>query len=202
MKLLRCFFALTLVCALTGMAKADPIDFHMVVVDPPAPPPGGFYTTPITSVATPTVVSFTACVAGQIPNVVDPYEGCDSFENSTTSAITSLLLEFPDSSALHSQSSSCSLDPGLDYAVNYFQSFSCTLVGGNYILDFTNGSIPVGDLFTIAEDGVSPGRFPDGTLTATEAPEPSSILLLSTGALMLGAFFYSRRRNRQASIGL
>jgi hypothetical protein len=183
------------------MAKADPIDFHMVVVDPPAPPPGSFSTTPITSLATPTVVKFTACVAGQIPNVVDPYEGCDSFENSTSSAITSLLLEFPDTSALHGQSSSCALDPGLGGAVNFFQSWSCTLVGGNYILDFTDGSIPVGDLFTIAEDGVAPGRFPDGTLTGTEAPEPSSIWLLSTGALMLGAFFYSKRKGLN-SMGL
>ena len=197
MKLNRCLFALTLVCALSGMAKADPIDFHMVVVDPPA----GFFTTPILTLSTPYVVGFSACVPGEIPGTKDPYEGCASFENSTSAALTNLELVFPDESPLDSQSASCALDPG---NVNYFKTTSCSLVGGEYILDFSDGSIPVGDLFTIAENGVSPDLFPDGTLTSTPsmAPEPSSIWLISTGALMLGAFFYSKRRNGLGSIGL
>jgi hypothetical protein len=197
MKLLRCFFALTLVCAMSGLAKADPVDFHMVVVDPPA---AGFITTPITSLTPPPVVSFSACVPGQIPGTVDPYEGCASFENSTSSPLTFLQLEFPNTSALNSQTANCSLDPGNATAVNFFQTVSCALVNGNYILDFSNGSIPVGDLFTIAENGVAPDCFPDGTLTST--PEPSSIWLMATGALMLGSFFYSRHRKGLAAMGL
>jgi hypothetical protein len=197
MKLNRCLFVLTIVCALTGMAKADPLDFHMVVVDPPA----GFFTTPILTLSTPYAVGFSACVPGEIPGTQDPYEGCASFENSTSAALTNLELLFPDTSALNSQPSSCALDPG---NVNFFQTTSCNLVNGFYVLDFSNGSIPVGDLFTIAEDGVSPDAFPDGTLTSTPSvtPEPSSIWLMSTGALMLGAFFYSKRRSGLGSMGL
>jgi hypothetical protein len=197
MKLNRCLFALTIVCALSGMAKADPIDFHMVVVDPPA----GFFTTPILTLSTPYEVGFSACVPGEIPGTQDPYEGCASFENSTSAALTNLELVFPDTSALNSQSASCALDPG---NVNFFQTASCSLVNGFYVLDFSNGSIPVGDLFTIAENGVSPDCFPDGTLTSTPsvAPEPGSIWLMSTGALMLAALFYSKRRKGFGSMDL
>jgi hypothetical protein len=196
MKFLRCLFALMLVCALSGMAKADPIDFHMVVVDPPT----GFDTTPINSLTPPTTIGFSDCVPGQIPGVADPYEGCASFENSTSSAITSLLLVFPDTSDLDSQTANCGLDPNT--SVNDFASVTCSLTNGNYILNFTDGSIGVGGLFTVAEDGVDPSDFPDGTLTAASAPEPSSIWLMSTGALLLGAFFYSKRRNGFGSMGL
>ncbi|MDQ2840829.1 MAG: PEP-CTERM sorting domain-containing protein [Acidobacteriota bacterium] len=198
MKLLRCLFALTLVCALSGMAKADPVDFHMVVVDP------SFSTDSIISLTPAPIVTFTACVPGEIPGTVDPYEGCASFENSTPSALTNLELVFPNNGVLNSQTPNCSPDPGVigNSSVDFFQTFSCNIVGGNYILDFSDGNIPVGTLFTIAEDGVAPGDFPPGTLSSTNVtPEPSSILLMSTGALLLGAFFYSRRRNGLGSMG-
>jgi hypothetical protein len=195
MKLLRCLPLIAAVYMLSGIAKADPVDFHAVIVDPPAPPPGSFPTTPITSLTSPTVVEFSACVAGEIPGTVDPYQGCASFENSTTAPITFLQLEFPNTSALNSQTANCMLDgadtPSGPTSVNFFQNVSCSLVGNNYILDFSDGSIPVGDLFTVAENGVSPDDFPNGTLTST--PEPASIWLLSTGVLLLGFFFYKRR---------
>lgn len=189
MKVFRTLFAILLACTLCGMAKADPVDFHMVVVDPPS----GFNTVPITSLSSPTPIVFSACVPGEIPGTVDPYEGCASFENSTTGPITNLLLEFPDTNALNSQSASCAPDPGVigSSSVDFFQSASCSLTNGEYILDFTDGSIPVGALFTIAEDGVCADDFPTGSLSS--APEPASIWLLSTGALMLAGFYFKRR---------
>lgn len=197
MKLLRCLPLIATVCMLSGIAKADPVDFHLVVVDPPT----GFNTTPITTLTPPAVISFSNCVAGEIPGTVDPYEGCASFENSTSSALTNLELIFPNNGVLNSQTASCSPDPGTvsGTSVDFFQSFTCGLVGGNYVLDFSDGSIPVGALFTIAENGVPADCFPDGTLTTT--PEPSSIWLLSTGVLLLGFFFY-KRRNGFGEIGL
>jgi hypothetical protein len=201
MKLLRCLPLIAMVCMLSGIAKADPVDFHGVIVDPP---PGSFSTTPINSLTPPTVVEFAACVPGEIPGTVDPYEGCASFENSTSAPITFLQLVFPDTTTLGGQPVSCAADgadtPGGPTSANVFQSNSCALVGDNYVLDFSDGSISVGELFTVAENGVSPGDFPDGTLTAT--PEPSSIWLLSTGALLLGGFFYYKRRNGFGEIGL
>jgi hypothetical protein len=194
MKLLRCLFALMLVCALSGMAKADPIDFHMVVVDPP-----GFDVTDLTT--TSATVGFTACDAGQLPSgIVGTYVGCDTFENLTGGPLTSLELAFPDTGALVGQVASCTPDAG---PVNFFTTATCSIVDGFFVLDYSGGSIPEGfpgGVFTIAEEGVDPSLFPDGTLTTT--PEPSSIWLLSTGALLLGAFFYSRRRNGLGSMGL
>jgi hypothetical protein len=196
MKLLRCLFALMLVCALSGMAKADPIDFHMVVVDPP-----GFNVTDLTT--TSATVGFTACDAGQLPSgIVGAYVGCDTFENLTGAPITSLELMFPDTGALVGQAANCTADAG---AVNFFSVATCNLVDGFFVLDYSGGSIPQGfpsGVFTIAEAGVDPSDFPDGTLTANVTPEPSSIWLMSTGVLMLGAFFYSRRRNGFGSMGL
>jgi hypothetical protein len=201
MKLFRYLFAIMLTCALSAMAKADTADFHMVIVDPPQ---GSFSTTPITSLTPPPIISFSNCAPGQIPGTVDPYEGCASFENSTSSALTSLQLEFPDTDILNSQTPNCSPDPGVvsGASVDFFKTFSCSIVNGNYILDFSNGNIPVGALFTIAENGVAADCFPDGTLTSTSTPEPSSIWLLSTGALLLGGFFYTKRRNGFGATGL
>jgi hypothetical protein len=183
-----------LVCALSGMAKADPIDFHMVVVDPP-----GFNVTDLTT--TSATVGFTACDAGQLPSgIVGAYVGCDTFENLTGASLTSLELAFPDTGALVGQVASCTPDAG---PVNFFTNATCSIVNGFFVLDYSGGSIPQGfpgGVFTIAEAGVDPSLFPDGTLTTT--PEPSSIWLMSTGALLLGAFFYSKRRNGFGSMGL
>lgn len=194
MKLLRCLFALTLVCALTGMAKADPIDFHMVVVDPPGFAVNDLYTASST-------VQFQACDTGQLPSgIVGSYVGCETFENLTGAPLTSLELMFPDIGALTTQSANCTADAG---PVNFFTSATCSIENGFFVLDYYGGSIPQGfpnGVFTIAEAGVDPSEFPEGTLTST--PEPSSIWLLSTGTLMLGAFFYSRRGKGLGSMGL
>jgi len=201
MKFLRCLFALMLVSALSGMAKADPVDFHLVVVDPTVI---SFPTTIINALDPTPPVTFLPCVDGQIPGVSETYEGCASFINSTTGPITSLELVFPNNNALGSQASDCDLDPST--AVNDFQSVTCPAPGDTYVLDFTDpttpGGIPIGATFTVAEEGVNPADFPVGTLTTNVTPEPSSIWLMSTGALLLSAFFYSRRRNGFGSIGL
>ena len=195
MKLLRCFFALTLVCAVSGIAKADPIDFHMVVVDP------GFTTNDLTT--TSTTVQFSACDSGQLPQgITGGYVGCETFENETGADITSLELVFPDIGVLTTQSANCTAAAGVP---NFFGSATCGLVGNNFVLYYSDGTIPQGfpnGIFTIAESGVDPTDFPTGTLTINVAPEPSSILLLSTGALMLGTFLYSKRRKGLGEVGL
>jgi hypothetical protein len=78
-------------------------------------------------------------------------------------------------------------------------------VGNNFVLDYSDGTIPQGfpnGIFTIAESGVDPADFPTGTLTVNVTPEPSSIWMLSTGALMLGTFLYSKRRKGLGWMGL
>lgn len=198
MKLLRCLPLIAGVCMLSGIAKADPVDFHMVVVDPP---PASYTVNDLTTSSA--TVSFSACAAGQLPTgITDTYVGCETFENLTGAPLTSLQLIFPDTGALTTQVANCSGDPTT--ALNFFTSATCSIVNGNFILDYSNGNIPIGSpngIFTIAEDGVAPDCFPDGTLNTNITPEPSSIWLLSTGVLMLGFFFY-KRRNAFGATGL
>jgi hypothetical protein len=65
---------------------------------------------------------------------------------------------------------------------------------GGFALTFSGGSIPDGNSFVILEEGVDPTEF-KGTATADPVPEPDSLLLLSTGAMMMatGLFMKSRR---------
>src|SRR5580698_5051819 len=91
MKLAHCFLAIAMACGLTGAAKADTLDFHMVVLDPPSAP--GFTTVPIFT--TPFTITFSACAPGQLPtNTLGTYEGCFSGVNRTGNDWTGLDLTF------------------------------------------------------------------------------------------------------------
>jgi hypothetical protein len=198
MKLLRCLFALTLVCALSGIAKADPFDFHMVVVDPPTPDNPTFTVTDIQT--SPVTVSFTNTCAID-GSGLPTYDGCAAFINGTGAPLTTLELVMPNSGLSAGQTPNCTQPSGI--GTDFFSSGSCPTPGPgqNYVIDFTDGSIPINTYFVIAETGVPTDDTPwTGTLSTT--PEPSSMWLMSTGAVMLGAFLYSRRRNGLGWMGL
>ncbi|CAN5507404.1 hypothetical protein BH10ACI4_BH10ACI4_10700 [soil metagenome] len=187
MKLLRFLLTIALACGLVGTAKANQLDFHMVVLDP-------FATTPIFT--TPFSFTFDNCVQGQLPtNVVGSYEGCFSGVNRTGQDWIGLQLVFSNTAPLGSQPAGCALDGSTDY----FQLTSCTLSTDQttYILNFTSGAIPNNGAFTIAEDGVDPDLFPliSASVVTASTPEPESIWLLSTGVMSMGSFLYSRRRS-------
>ncbi len=76
MKLLRCLFALTMVCAVSGIARADGTDFKLGVLDAP--------TTHIDYTGQPLVVSFSSCGYD---------EGCVTIENDTGKTLTSLTID-------------------------------------------------------------------------------------------------------------
>lgn len=180
MRMLRCLFAIALVCGLTCVAKAD-TDFHMVVLDP------SYSVNVITT--TSFEFTFSPCVSpGQVP-VGSGFEGCFTGQNETGGPLTSLLMDIPH---IPGQTAGCALfGGGLDI---FTGTPTCTSGPDGYVLDFTGGDLAVGGYFTIAESGVCASDFP--TVTAEfNAPEPSSIWLLSTGALMFG-FFYTDRRRR------
>jgi hypothetical protein len=196
MKLLRCLPLIATVCMLSGIAKADPVDFHMVVVDPPTPSNPTFSVTDITS--SPVIVSFTdtCSIDG---SSVPTFDGCAAFINGTGSALTSLDLDMPNSGLAANQMPNCSTS---GTGTDFFSSAFCPspAPGADYIIDFSGGSIPPDTYFVIAESGVDVSTTPwTGTLTTT--PEPSSIWLLSTGVLLLGGFFFYKRRNSFGEIG-
>jgi hypothetical protein len=182
--MLRCLLVIGLVCGLSGIAKAD--DFQMVVVDPP--PSFTFFD--ITSLGTPFTASWSACAPGELPSGTTGYVGCISFLNGTGVTLTNLELIIPDTGGIVGQTANCAIDPN-----NIFSNLNCPAdpVNGNFILNFSGGSIAPSEFFVIAEIGADPSAFPD--VTAIVSPEPSSALLLSTGILSIGLFAAYRRRD-------
>jgi len=185
MKISRCLFLVALIFGLSGLAKADPIDFHMTVLDPGS-------TTALNIDAPGTfTVAFSAC-----PDGYTNYDGCFVGLNNTNAptigtdiTFYSLNLIFPDIAPLNTQS--CNVTPETG---TIFDNSNCTSSNGSLVLNFFGGSgIKPGETFYIVENGVPAADFPPGMGTVA-TPEPDSILLLSTGVVLMGVFFISRRR--------
>ena len=203
MKMLRYLLAMSLICGLSGMAKAD--DFQMVVIDPlpkPVPITSDYFTATLTS-----------CKFGS-------YIGCFSGENETGAPITSLKILIPIFDYHGPQTAGCA-PYGFDGThKDIFSIVSCgtTPDGKYFILNFSGGVIPIagtdcdhdgdggkksnGDdevcsVFSIAEAGVKITKdFNPFQLTViANAPEPNSFWLMSTGFLSIGLFGMYRRRH-------
>jgi hypothetical protein len=181
--------ALAIVCLFTRVASADAVDFKMNVLDP-VPPTNPAYTLYIIN-AVPFPVTFTPCVAGELPSGTPLQNGCFAGKNDTQKTWTQLQLIFPNTSSLGSQQASCG---GLINSI--YQSATCSLTpsGLNYLLMFSVGAIPPGDYFFISEDGMDPARFPEGTASPGFVPEPSSLILMSSGMMMFGLLVHTKRR--------
>jgi len=206
MKTLRCLIALSFCLLLTCVSRADDIGFQMNILDPLS---GG---TPEAS----NTFNFSFVACSSIPDAPADLagDGCfqgynDTFgdadgddlnapdkgdDNKPGVAWTSLVMTFNNNSFLHGGTPSCgTLDPTL----SIFATTSCSLVGNTYTLSFKDGSIAPRESFLIAESGVPPADFPTVHAVAGTAPEPNSIVLLSTGTLMFGMLIYTQRRSLQ-----
>jgi hypothetical protein len=188
MKLLRYLFAITLVCSLSHVARAD--DYAMVIIDPV--PLNTITTYDITTVGSPVAAAWSSCAPGELPNGSPSYDGCISFLNGTGTTLTGFDLVVPDTGGVVGQTASCpTTDPN-----DIFTNINCppNPVNGDWTLTFGGGSIAAGEYFVIAEDGVpDPTTFPT-TNAIGVTPEPNSFWLLSTGVLSLGFFGAYRRR--------
>ncbi len=193
MKFLHCLVLIALILGCTGLAKADPVDFHIRVLDPdpPADPPS--YPLFLIS-GTSFGVSFTPCIAGELKPLGATADGCFAGRNVSGLDWNGLDMSFPDGGVLAGQPASCA--PALSF--NIFSATDCPVnpANGSYDLGFSDGIIHNGDYFFITEDGVvPPENFPHGLVTASTAmtPEPASMVLLSTGVLLFGCLLYGER---------
>jgi hypothetical protein len=238
--MLRCLFAVVLVCSLTRLAKAD--DFKDVIVDPTVPLD---LIQEVTSddftVSFPTTGPAAGCQASQLPGVSDPqdFDACFTGINLTGKPLTAIDIELPvftDPYTGLPDTPSCPTETS-----DVFTSITCgyTNGGADYLLEFSGGNIPNATIFNSfcyfdpfgRDPGVdcdSPAIFTiaigiptppgDAPLTSNQIteffdtgtsavaddsnpppvepiPEPSSILLMSTGVLSIGLFSAYRRRN-------
>jgi hypothetical protein len=216
MRLLRGLLAFALTCGLAGVAKAQSTDFQMIVVDPTVP---FSLITPIYSDNF--TVSLSPCQASQLEGLSpSTYLGCFTGENITGTPLTSITMEFPTfpdpSNPGQNDAPSCAVG----FSASAFSTSNCSIVGGNYVLQFSGGNIPsippsalscyesnggagpyVCDsaaIFTIAEAGItiSPDSNPFISVpTVATVPESRSLALLAVDVFMsLGFVAYLRRR--------
>lgn len=188
MKILHCLVAFALTCGLSSVAKASPVSFQMVVIDPP---PLGYTVNVITNTAF--SFSFSSCVApGQIP-LGTPFVGCFTGQNETGQLLTSLQIAVPP---IPGFVAGCAPSgTGLDLFLH--ATCSGDDVSG-YILNFTGGAITDHELFTIAEAYVDPSAFPQVSAVFNTTPEPGSIWLFATGILAGGGLLLADTRRRNA----
>jgi hypothetical protein len=176
------------ICGMPHAAFGDPVDFHMGVLDP------SFPILPTTDIrnTSPFPVTFGGC-----PSFI-PATGCFEALNDTGQTITSLTLTFANSTnpnptdpdVLNGQPADCDTTP-----VFVGSSTVCGLNGnGVYDLLFLGGNgLAPGTFFILYETGPNPDAFGTGSGVVGLSPEPDSLLLFSTGA-MIAAFFVFRRK--------
>jgi hypothetical protein len=190
-------FVLALFCGSVASRDAQAVSFHTQILDPTCDPlntscaigPSDL------GVAFPIQLDQALCTThmppvGGLPTDGTAY-GCFIGTNNTGAPITSFSLEFNNAALV---GGSCdTILPGEITPSPAFGISGCKVDAlGGFDITFSGGSIGNSNQFIILEIGVDPMDF-NGTATANPTPEPSSLILFSTGAMMMAALFVNRQ---------
>jgi hypothetical protein len=200
--LLRVLFILALFCGVTGHARAAGVDFHAQILDPTCEDMNSACTLNEVDLGVGFPITFSAsnCAAHGITGPMDLPFGCFVGTNQTGGPITTFSLDFTGAILAGATCDTDLSNTGITVPMGQGPAFSvsgCTPDGsGGFDLAFSGGTILDTNQFVILEVGIAPG--PDNGLgaagTADPTPEPDSLLLFSTGALMMTAGLYVKQR--------
>ena len=187
--LLRVLFLLALYFGFSTQAQG--VNYHVQVLDPVNICFANPAACVITDATAPFAVTFNSATCTLAPISLPSPAGCLIVFNETFTTFTSLDMTFSGLGDL-------TFDCPTSNPLSIFASATCTSSDGIDKMSFSGGDgLPGGQIMFIVEDGVDPALF-DGTGTVGTAttPEPESLLLFSTGVIMMTAGLFVNKQRR------